>query len=223
MNTARIDPETGEVTHKPVLKKHPITRRHRVVVERVERSKRVDSRFDTRRAPIKWKTFHPRNIGVVYLYALIWVVFTLWTRHTWLTWLTHRSVLNANAILMVVAIGLLVPLAAGVFDLSIAGTISASSVTVSWAIVEAGWPIPLGIAAGMAAAALVGVAVAIITVRLRGDYLAIVTLGFAETLRVVMSNEIWIANGTDGLSGIPGPFRQALGPHGYNLMFLGIV
>ena len=56
---------------------------------------------------------------------------------TWLTWLTHRSVLNQNAILMVVALGLLVPLAAGVFDLSIAGTISASAVMVSWGMVEA--------------------------------------------------------------------------------------
>ena len=38
-----------------------------------------------------------------------------------------------------------------------------------------------------------------------------------------MSNEIWLANGTDGLSGIPGPMRQELGPHGFNLLFLGIV
>jgi branched-chain amino acid transport system permease protein len=78
-------------------------------------------------------------------------------------------------------------------------------------------------AAGAAAASAFGIAVALITVRLRGDYLAIVTLGFAETLRIVMSNELWIANGTDGLSGIPGPFRGALGPHLFNLFYLGIV
>ena len=78
-------------------------------------------------------------------------------------------------------------------------------------------------AAGAAAASAFGVAVALVTVRLRGDYLAIVTLGFAETLRIVMSNELWIANGTDGLSGIPGPFRGTLGPHLFNLFYLGIV
>jgi branched-chain amino acid transport system permease protein len=38
-----------------------------------------------------------------------------------------------------------------------------------------------------------------------------------------MSNEIWLANGTDGLSGIPGPMRADLGPHGFNLLFLCIV
>jgi branched-chain amino acid transport system permease protein len=75
----------------------------------------------------------------------------------------------------------------------------------------------------MMVASVVGVAVALVTVNLKGDYLAIVTLGFAETMRIVMSNEIWLANGTDGLSGIPGPMRQQLGPHGFNLLFLGIV
>src|SRR6202008_1186439 len=63
---------------------------------------------------------------------------------------------------------------------------------------------------------------ALVTVRLRADYLAIVTLGFAETLRIVMSNEIWLANGTDGLTGIPGPLRGALGPHLFNLFYLAI-
>jgi branched-chain amino acid transport system permease protein len=86
-----------------------------------------------------------------------------------------------------------------------------------------GVPIVLGIAAGTLAAAGVGVLVAIVTVHLRGDYLAIVTLGFAESLRIVMSNEVWLANGTDGLSGIPGPFRAALAPHLFNLIYLGIV
>jgi ribose/xylose/arabinose/galactoside ABC-type transport system permease subunit len=77
-------------------------------------------------------------------------VFVLWVPETWLTWLTHRSVLNQNAILVVVAIGLLVPLAAGVFDLSIAATISAlGAVTVSWGLVEPGgrcrWRSPLAL------------------------------------------------------------------------------
>jgi branched-chain amino acid transport system permease protein len=70
---------------------------------------------------------------------------------------------------------------------------------------------------------MIGVLVALVTVNLRGDYLAIVTLGFAESMRIVMSNEIWLANGTDGLSGIPGPWRGSLDPHTFNLLFLGIV
>lgn len=111
---------------------------------------------------------------------------------------------------------------AGLINLGLVGFFAVGAYTSGLLTLKAGWPIAAGILAGTVVAALVGVAVALITVRLRGDYLAIVTLGFAETMRVVMSNELWIANGTDGLSGIPGPWRQALGPHGFNLLFLCI-
>lgn len=112
---------------------------------------------------------------------------------------------------------------AGMINLGLVGFFAVGAYTSGLLTLKAGWPIFAGVAAGACVAAAVGVAVALITVRLRGDYLAIVTLGFAETMRVVMSNELWIANGTDGLSGIPGPFRQSLGPHLFNLQFFAIV
>ena len=108
---------------------------------------------------------------------------------------------------------------AGLINLGLVGFFGVGAYASGLLTVKAGWPIVAGVAAGVVAAALVGAFVALITVRLRGDYLAIVTLGFSETMRVVMSNELWIANGTDGLSGIPGPLRGELGPHGFNLMF----
>jgi branched-chain amino acid transport system permease protein len=112
---------------------------------------------------------------------------------------------------------------AGLVNLGLVGFFAVGAYTSALLTLKLGWPIWAGVLAAMAMTSLVGVLVALITVNLRGDYLAIVTLGFAETMRIVMSNEIWLANGTDGLSGIPGPFRQALGPHGFNLLFLGIV
>ena len=54
--------------------------------------------------------------------------------------------------------------------------------------------------------------------RLRGDYLAIVTLGFAEVVRLIASNEIWLTNGADGISGVPGPWRGALTPLQFNAL-----
>jgi ribose transport system permease protein len=202
MKHARIDDRTGEVTHRVVLKKHKLTRRHRVVHERVESRKPIDSRFDTRRSPIKWKTFHPRNIGVVYLYALIWLVFSLWVPDTWFTWLTHRSVLNANAVLVVVSIGLLVPLAAGAFDLSIAGTISASSVVVSWGMVEAGWSVPLAIAAALVVGLVVGNLNGFLVVKIRIDSF-IATLGMSSILTAFA---VWRSNNRSIL-GFPDSFK----------------
>jgi branched-chain amino acid transport system permease protein len=112
---------------------------------------------------------------------------------------------------------------AGLINLGLVGFFAVGAYVSGLLTLKLGFPIAVGIAAGALAAALFGILVALVTVRLRGDYLAIVTLGFAETLRIVVSNELWIANGTDGLSGIPGPFRATLGPHLFNLFFLGIV
>ena len=112
---------------------------------------------------------------------------------------------------------------AGLINLGLVGFFAVGAYTSALLTLKFGWPIAAGVVAGTLVTAVVGVGVALITVQMRGDYLAIVTLGFAETLRVVMSNELWIANGTDGLSGIPGPLRGTLDPHAFNLLFLGIV
>ena len=64
---------------------------------------------------------------------------------------------------------------------------------------------------GIATGAVVGLVVTLSTLRLSDDYLAIVTLGFAEVVRIVASNEIWLTGGTDGISGIPSLFNRAGG------------
>ena len=60
----------------------------------------------------------------------------------------------------------------------------------------------IGMFAGALAAAVIGTLIGLPTLRLRGDYLAIATLGMAEIIRVVMLN-LPITNGAAGLSGIP--------------------
>jgi branched-chain amino acid transport system permease protein len=54
-------------------------------------------------------------------------------------------------------------------------------------------------------AALFGVLLGFPVLRLRGDYLAIVTLGFGEIIRIILLNWYDFTNGPDGISGIPRP------------------
>jgi len=56
--------------------------------------------------------------------------------------------------------------------------------------------------AGMATASVAGLVVGIPSLRLRGDYLAIVTLGFGEIIRVVIENTRVLGQAT-GISGLP--------------------
>ncbi len=59
----------------------------------------------------------------------------------------------------------------------------------------------LGITIGIIISALLGLLVAIPTLRLKGDYLAIATLGFSEIIRIVILN-MKITNGASGILGI---------------------
>jgi len=112
---------------------------------------------------------------------------------------------------------------AGMVNLGLVGFFAVGAYASALLTTKLLWPMALGWAAGAVMAAAAGALMAVIVARLRGDYLAIVTLGFAEVIRLVASNEIWLTNGTDGISGIPGPWRGAVTPQGFNLVFLGIV
>lgn len=61
----------------------------------------------------------------------------------------------------------------------------------------------LGVVMGAIMAAVVGFIVGLPTLRLRGDYLAIATLGMSEIIRIVFTNLDSITNGAAGLNGIP--------------------
>jgi branched-chain amino acid transport system permease protein len=67
------------------------------------------------------------------------------------------------------------------------------------------WPLWCVFPFGALAAALCGVLLGLPTLRLRGDYLAIVTLGFGEIIRIALNNLDTITNGPQGISGIAKP------------------
>jgi branched-chain amino acid transport system permease protein len=68
-------------------------------------------------------------------------------------------------------------------------------------VLNAFWSIPFDIAAAILAGVLLGAP----TLRLRGDYLAIVTLGFGEIIEIVANNMTGVTGGPLGVLGIPHP------------------
>jgi branched-chain amino acid transport system permease protein len=112
---------------------------------------------------------------------------------------------------------------AGMINLGLVGFFGLGAYVAALLARRAGWPMAAGLPAAALVAAGAGALVALVTARLRGDYLAIVTLGFSEVVRVTASNEIWLTNGTDGISGIPGPWRGQVSPAAFNLIYLGLV
>lgn len=64
------------------------------------------------------------------------------------------------------------------------------------------WPFLLTLLIGALAAALIGIVVGVPSLRLKGDYLCIITLAFNEIIRVIIVN-LKITNGSRGLIGTP--------------------
>jgi len=60
-------------------------------------------------------------------------------------------------------------------------------------------PLIFAVLAGAAVAALMGLLIGFSTLRLRTDYLAIVTIGVSELLRLIALNEAWLTRGTAGI------------------------
>ena len=110
----------------------------------------------------------------------------------------------------------------GIVNLGLAGFFAIGAYTSAMATKWGGLPIPVGMAMAMLAAAIAGLVVTFSTLRLRDDYLAIITLGFAEVLRIVANNEVRLTGGSDGISGIPGGLPRSSGMT-YALVWLGIV
>ena len=128
------------------------------------------------------------------------------------------SMLTLGAIYAILAIGLNMQWGqAGLFNISVAafwgiGAYTAALVSktgadtaFSWGlpflwIDVAAFPLPIPVAVILAAvvSGVIAVLIAIPTLRLRTDYLAIATLGLAETIRLIFLNESWLTGGGVG-------------------------
>jgi branched-chain amino acid transport system permease protein len=84
-----------------------------------------------------------------------------------------------------------------------------------------GWPWITGVLAAMAATALAAWLIGMLTIRLRGDYLAITSFGIAVSIQLVTLNWEALTGGSQGLSRIPKPLSGLFdSPLAFNLWYL---
>ena len=116
------------------------------------------------------------------------------------------GVLFTVATYVLVALGLNIVVGyAGLLDLGYVGFYAVGAYTVGVLSSEHGslpwlWCVPIAIVVAMISGVLLGAP----TLRVRGDYLAIVTLGFGEIVRLTLVNSQWLG-GAQGISDIPRP------------------
>ena len=134
-----------------------------------------------------------------------------------------RGIMNYACINIIAAVslnlvtGLLGQLVLGHAGFMLIGAYTAALITKNSSL-SLGLSLPLALLAAGFLAALIGFLIALPALRLRGDYLAIVTLGFGEIIRVV-ANNLQFTGGPAGLSGIKS-LTTKQNPSGmFNLIF----
>ena len=94
---------------------------------------------------------------------------------------------------------------AGLLDLGYVAFYAVGAYSYALLATEFGWSFWVCLPLAGVLAALAGVLLGFPVLRLRGDYLAIVTLGFGEIIRLILLNWYEVTNGPDGISRIPRP------------------
>ncbi len=162
-----------------------------------------------------------KNPGLIFLLAAIFILPVV-DKNPY-----HIDVMVTAGIFMLLALGLNVMVGfAGVLNLGYAALYAVGAYT--YALLNLHWQIPfwLGLIASGFVAAFFGMLLVFPALRLSGDYLAIVTLGFGEIVRIALNNLDTLTGGPNGLLGIQHPtlgfssFRYSFGVQSEPYYFL---
>jgi ABC-type branched-subunit amino acid transport system permease subunit len=131
-----------------------------------------------------------------------------------------------TTLVVLVAVSALVGLAlnlqwgvAGLVNFGVVGFVALGAYATAILGPSLGWFGAMIAAAGLCAA--VSTVLAFLSIRLDENYLAIVTIGFGEVVRILLLNETWLTGGAVGIADIPRPFVSLVPAARYDLMLLG--
>ena len=120
-----------------------------------------------------------REVGVLLLLVLLLAVFRVLFPVSWAQFATFdnfASVVRNMAFEGILALGMMLMLVGGTFDLSVGATASMVGVVTGWLMKEAGWPVPVAILGGLALGAFGGLVNGVVVAKVRVNAL-VTTLG----------------------------------------------
>ena len=164
----------------------------------------VDAELGTSEHPHAAEQEKPRrrfSLGMdrfsgLYVWAALIIIFGIWVPDTFLRVNTLTIILGDQAITAMLALGIIIPLAAGVFDLSFAGVCGVAVAVTAWAQVE-GWNPAVAALLAVLVATAIGAVNGFVVVQLKVNSF-IATLGMSSLL---LALTYWITDGVQIVSG----------------------
>jgi ribose transport system permease protein len=149
------------------------------------------------------RALSPRNISAIYVGVAIFVLFSLWIPDLFLTSVTFKTLLNNNAISVLAALALVLPLSAGIVNLAVGAQLGAASIFVGWLLVNQGYGIGSAIVICLVQGVVIGLVTGCLVVYARVESF-IATLGVSSLLTAFITG---ISSGRQIL-GMPSNFAK---------------
>ena len=127
-----------------------------------------------------------RNISAIYLFVALFAAFALWEPNVFLTSSVWRSLLDEGALDALVAIALILPLAAGAYDLAIGTEVGLGAILVAWLLSKGEVAEVPAIVLTVLAGAAVGLTSGLLITKAKINSL-ISTLGMSSVLLAVIA------------------------------------
>lgn len=149
----------------------------------------------------QWLSF--KNFSALWVFAAIFVIFSLSIPATFLAPDNWVSLLDAQVVVAVATISVVITLAAGVFNLAIGVQVGTASIMSAWLMVTVGLPIWVSILITVVASGVIGYLTGWIIVRFRiSSFIA--TLGVSSLLTALIA----IMSGSRQILGMPAALQE---------------
>lgn len=127
-----------------------------------------------------------RNISALYILAALLILFSFWIPDVFWTETTLRTLIDSQAIVGLAAVGLVIPLAAGVFNLAVGHQVGAAGIVVGYLLAEKGLGLWSSITIAVISGVVIGLVCGLLVVRARIDSF-IATLGVSSLLAAMIT------------------------------------
>jgi ribose transport system permease protein len=132
-----------------------------------------------------------RNISAIYIFIALFALFSFWVPDTFLQESTWKALIDSQALTAMVAVALVIPVAAGAFDLAIGTEVGLGGILAAWLLSSKGLPIPAVIVLTIIAGCLIGLGSGLLITKARITTF-IATLGVSSILAAVIT---WVSGG----------------------------
>jgi ribose transport system permease protein len=131
-----------------------------------------------------------RNVSALYVFAATFLLFSLWVPDTFITAGTWRTLLDSQVPTALLAVGLVIALSSGSFELAVGAELGFGAILVAWLLATLGIPVVPAILLTLLAGAAIGLANGLLVVRGRIESF-IATLGVSSILLALIA---WVSS-----------------------------